>query len=177
MKTRKGFVTNSSSSSFILHFYRDEDETVEEAIRESLGWDMGLYKKWVYKRLLNDIKANLLTRQQVIDRIKDEVMWEVIREIKDEFYVKYVWNSELEDFVFVDRDGNNVSEKYEAILDERATQKAEEYIWWKDSDRHIFAEVEYGSDISSETADFEHRLMPNLDCVVHQFSHHQGSSK
>lgn len=175
MKIRKGFVTNSSSSSFILHFLKGKDQSAEDAIKEELNEQMQIYQDWIREQLTIDAINNTITREEAKDEIVESCFWNVMHDIEEEFGIDYRWDSNTKDWNWFDKDGNDVSEKYDAMCKERCEKLAEEELWWNDNERNIYAMVSYGTDINYETSVLEYDVLPNLYCTAYKISHHQES--
>ena len=86
MKIRNDFVTNSSSSSFILSF--KDEESVRKTLKEQfpdyikLGWSAG--EKGYLSQLLDEIdEADRLTNENIKEIVEDE-SWQIRWSLEDE---------------------------------------------------------------------------------------------
>lgn len=154
MKIRCDYVTNSSSSSFIVGFRSEND--IDSQLKESM------INSSRYEDVLHDIKRHRITKEYALEIFKDEVKWEV------EFYLQYEYERKL-GISFYDWLEDETNKK---AFDEAVSAKVDEL--YKEYEEKInaceyLAEVEY---CDHTDGDLEHEIMPYLDCTLKSFSHH-----
>ena len=154
MKIRTDYVTNSSSSSFIVGF--ESEENIDSQLKESM------INSSRYEDVLHDIKRHRITKEYALEMFKDEMKWEV------EFDLQYEYERKL-GISFYDWLEDETNKK---AFDEAVSAKVDEL--YKEYEEKInaceyLAEVEY---CDHTDGDLEHEIMPYLDCTLKSFSHH-----
>lgn len=155
MKIRTDYVTNSSSSSFIVGFKN------EDSIEQELRSELHLGAK--FKTVLNDVKKNRITKEEALNEFKDEMHFDAWHSIEYEYERKlglhnyYDWIKKPEN-----------KKQFENAVEERLD------VWFKEFKQKIeglgyLALVEYDDHCNG---DLEHEIMPRLDCTIQRFSHH-----
>ena len=166
MKMRLGFVTNSSSSSFILSF-KDENsiyETLKKEFPKNIknGWSAG--DEGYLEKLFNEIQeADKLTLNDVKELVKEEdynIYWQIIKELTSSKKMSY---SEISDFLETN-EGKHILDK--------AYEKEIETILQRIGDDKIIVEVEHGDGGMGEDGVLEYDILPKLSCTIASFSHH-----
>lgn len=157
MKIRTDFVTNSSSSSFIIVFksVAQRNETFEM-----------LKERYPYHAhtIISDIENNKITKEEALKQIKED--------LESEAYWKYYWNnnkywgrnSEYKDVnPYTDPTIQKAVKEYVKVELEKILNELPK--------RGYYASVEYGDD-SSYYSELEHEIMPYQDFVFRRISHH-----
>lgn len=152
-KVRNGFVTNSSSSSFILGF-KDED-----SIAKTLADDNTCgYFETIYHDCLESEKMDIET---MLDNCRESIYWEVFYNLEYKLEERMNWN---EIFEFTKTD------EFKKLVEEETDKRINELR--KDAEgKSIFVEVEY-EDHSLSGSELEHDIVPYLDCCLKRFSNH-----
>ena len=156
MKIRTDFVTNSSSSSFIVVFNTKKDYDNKEELLRNKYW---LSEDYV-RTISYDIDNNKVSRKEVIDTLKDtfradaeytfawkSMKWEEARE--------YIKTKEFKEKV--NQYVNNMLDKYKEKLPDRG---------------YYYAIIEYGDEDGDYFSKLEHQIMPHLPFVLKRISHH-----
>ena len=156
MKIRTDYVTNSSSSSFILGF------TSEENIQNEL---LDGFPKWAGKyfyTVIRDVQSErLLNKDEVIAKAREELLWKARYEVRNEYQRKYD-TSYRDAWEYAD------TERGKEAVAAKINHYIENII--KDMDgKSVFVEVEYDDYCNGE---LEHEIMSEVKSTIVRFSHH-----
>jgi hypothetical protein len=157
MKIRQDFVTNSSSSSFVVAF------NDEESIRPELESEASLYR--YVDRVLRDIKANHITKEEALHEFKDKMERNIRFDIEN--YIECKMRCTYSEFVDWKRKPENATSIDRAVK-ERLSDEFEKFKEKLEGMDYI-ALVEYDDHCDCE---LEQEIMPRLGCTVQRFNHH-----
>lgn len=153
MKIRSDFVTNSSSSSFILAF------NSEEEIDEFKNKLPQYWKEEILDSIVADIKEGLITKEEAVEYFKRNIStWSLRYKGKDVW--KYSWQK-LE---------NEKSDVYKFVKKYKYG-KVKEFIE-KIKEFNVFSKIEYSDNDGELSSNLEHEIMPYTSHTVESFSHH-----
>jgi hypothetical protein len=166
MKIRRDFVTNSSSSSFLLSF-KDED-SIYNTLKKTFpldvesGWSAG--ERGYFYQLLDEIEsAKRLTKDEILEIIDDEsygIEWTLTKRIMNARGYSY---NEVYNYL-------ETEEGIEFL--KKAREQFTNSIIEEIGDNAVTVEVEHGDDGEGEDGVLEHDILPYLSCTVTRFSHH-----
>lgn len=159
MKIRCDYVTNSSSSSFIVGFKSEND--IDSQLKESMVKCDSIYK---YDEVLRDIKKHRITKEYALEIFKDEVRWNVKFYLEDSYEDKLGGYTNFEKWIEKEENKKEFDDAVNSKIDELYKRFKE-----KIDDCEYLAEVEY---CDHTDGDLEHDIMPYLDCTIKRFSHH-----
>ena len=153
MKIRKGFVTNSSSSSFILGF-KSEESIKEELQKENL-------EEEYFEEILRDVtEAAKLDREDVLEGYSEEIYYQTLWEIEDSLYVPYSKKLEI-------RKTEEFQEKLNKAIVNRAAELEQSM-----EGLSVFVEIDYSDNDGFRYSNLEHYIAPNMNCCLAVISHH-----
>lgn len=156
MKIRTDYVTNSSSSSFILGF-KDKDTIREEILSGFPGWAMNRVG-----RVIDDVNnAEKFDKDEAINRVREGLQWTVRWDI-EELYRRRTGCSYADSMDYVETTEGRA--EIEKRLDNMINNLRKDM-----EDKTIFVEVEYDDHCN---ADLEHDIMPKAECTIKRISHH-----
>lgn len=156
MKIRTDYVTNSSSSSFILGF-KDKDTIYNELVSG--------FPKWAINQVgivIRDIdSAEKFDKDEAVNRVRDGLKWTVRWDVQDLYRKRTGCSySDAMDYVETEDGQEEVKKRLDNIVNN---------ILKDIEDKNVFVEVEYDDHCYS---DLEHEIMPNVNCTIQRISHH-----
>ncbi len=158
MKIRSDFVTNSSSSSFIVGF-KDENN-----IENELKGMMNPKDKVEYDTLLNDIKKCRVTKAKAkFIFLEEGVDWWTETALQTK-YERQKGYREFRDYLKVFEN----KEKFQQELYDEFMKKFDEF-------KKKLEEFEYIAEVNYSDHDncmLEHEILPTIPCTIQRFSHH-----
>ncbi len=153
MKKRSDFVTNSSSSSFILAF-----ESEESIARELANENTNGHFETIYADVM---EAERCSKDKMLEEYREEiyytVRWQVENFLRHRKNMSY---TEVHEF--------SKTEEFKQMVEKEIQNKVDE-LSEKMGEKSVFVEVEYSDHCDS---DLEHYIMPELSCCMARISHH-----
>ena len=152
MKVRKGFVTNSSSSSFILGF------TSEENIKKELeAEDLKEY----FDEVLEDVTRGIrLTKNEILEEYSEEIYYDTLWELENRLDVPYGKRFEI-------RKTKEFQDELNRAITDRVSELEEDMKGYS-----VFVEIDYSDNDGFRYSNLEHYIAPNMNCCLAVISHH-----
>lgn len=152
MKIRKGFVTNSSSSSFILGF------TSEENIKKELEAEN---LKEYFDEVLRDVTRGIrLTKNEILEEYSKEIYYDTLWDLEYRLDVPY-------DKKFEIRETKEFQNKLNKAITDRVSELEEDMQGYS-----VFVEINYSDEDGLRYSTLEHHVAPNMNCCLAAISHH-----
>ena len=146
MKIRTDFVTNSSSSSFILGF-KDEDSI------KCIVDELSMLSEEEKEEVISNIENNIISKEKAA-----------------EFFIENQWTSnwEFNGKRYWDLTKEEIhSKEYEKFIEDKKNELKND-LMNKMGDK-IISLVKYDDHVNSM---MEHEVMPSLSCTIERISHH-----
>jgi len=153
MKIRSDFVTNSSSSSFILGF--KAENTIAQEIYGNIG---KVYADILYEDVMH---AKRLSHEEALAMIREEEQytaeWIAVNRVMPRMSYREAW-----DWAETDEGKFAIQQVMDEIIDNAKRKMI---------DHDVVVEVEYG-DHTSPGSELEHNILPNNLNTIRRISHH-----
>ena len=152
MKIRKGFVTNSSSSSFILGF------TSEENIKKELEAEN---HKEYFDEVLRDVTRGIrLTKNEILEEYSEEIYYDTLWKLENRLDVPYGKRFEI-------RKTKEFQDELNRAITDRVSELEEDMKGYS-----VFVEIDYSDNDGFRYSNLEHYIAPNMNCCLAVISHH-----
>lgn len=159
MKIRSDFVTNSSSSSFIVAFSKGD----RDYINNVLSSDPNMPKSRSLSWLIDDIILNQVSKEKAIKDYPDAVHYLARYEVQDDIerFHRFTY-SQMYDWI------DSHKEEFDKMVEDKI-QKWTAELTEKLKDKEFVSIIEISD---HDDCELEHDIMPKLACTMDRISHH-----